>query len=261
MDNKSIKQRLETLLKIQSIDVNLDNIEKMRGDLPEEVRELEDEIVGFQTRVDKVADQIKEFESAINDKRNTILKAKTAKKKYEEQQLEVRNNREYEALTKEIELQDLDIQVNEKEIKEVDVLIKEKQDGIKDITKELTERKKNVRLKRKELVALTKETKIEENKLKKERESVVEEADKRLYKSYKRLRTNVRNGLAIVSIKRNACGGCFNLVPPQKQTEIKDYKKILTCEYCGRILGNVEEVEEIEAPKRIRSRRASRTTA
>lgn len=254
MNDKTIKAKLDILLQIQNIDLKLDEIDKARGDLPEEVRELEDEMIGFQTQIENFKSEIENIETNIAEKKNGIITAEAAKKKYEKQQLEVRNNREYEALIKEIELQDLEVQVNQKHIREYEAEIEQLQGDITDIESQLDTHKQKIQTKQQELVDLMEETKIEEAKLAQEREKAVAQADIRLYRSYSRLRTNSRNGLAIVNIRKGACGGCFNMVPPQQQAEIKTYKKILTCEYCGRILKDVLEPQEQSSPRRQTSR-------
>lgn len=254
MNNKTIKSKLDILLEIQNIDIKLDDINKVRGDLPEEVRELEDEMIGFQTQIENFKNEIETVEKNIADKKNGIIKAEAAKKKYEQQQLEVRNNREYEALIKEIELQDLEVKVNKKHIKEHEVEIEQLKIDISETEEQLDVHKQKVQTKQQELIELMEETKVEEAKLAQDREKTVAQADTRLYRSYSRLRNNSRNGLAIVNIRKGACGGCFNMVPPQRQAEIKTYKKILTCEYCGRILKDVLEVEEPTPSRRPSSR-------
>jgi predicted nucleic acid-binding Zn-ribbon protein len=239
---QTVSQRLELVLKLQSVDSKLDELRKLRGDLPEEIRDLEDELAGFETRLTKYRNEIEVFNNEINLKKQDIKEAEKNIKKYEEQQMNVRNNREYDAITKEIELQNLEIQVLEKKIREAQARIEFVNKDINSTQDLLSERKKDLDNKKAELNVLLDESEEEESKLKKDREKASKLIEERLLKSYERLRGNYLNGLAVVLVRRDACGGCFNTVPPQRQAEIREKKKIIVCEHCGRILADVESV-------------------
>jgi predicted nucleic acid-binding Zn-ribbon protein len=237
---QTVEQKLESVLKLQAIDSKIDDIKKVRGDLPEEVRDIEDEIMGFSTRLNKYNEEIKELEDTIASYRNAIKDAEKLIKKYEEQQQNVRNNREFDAIAKEIEYQQLEIQLCEKKIKEANYKIELKKKEIESTTQALETRKSDLDAKKAELQVIIAESEEELSKLLKEREIAAKKVEERLLISYNRLRNNFRNGLAVVMVKRDACGGCFNQVPPQRQAEIKEKKKIIVCEHCGRILAGVE---------------------
>ena len=251
----TVPQKLAALEKLQEIDSKLDEIKKIRGALPDEVRDLEDEIVGYQTRVDKYNNDLKDIEDNIAQKKKGIKDAETLIKKYEEQQMNVRNNREYDAITKEMELQALEIQINEKRIKEAYIKIETKKGEIETTKISIEERSKDLDSKQKELQTIITESESEEEKLLAGREKASKKVDARLFTSYEKIRTNARNGLAVVSVKRDACGGCFNIVPPQRQADIKERKKLIVCEHCGRIFADVEFVIVKEKPKRTTRRK------
>ena len=246
----TVSQKLDTLLKIQSLDSNLDEIVRMRGDLPEEIRDLEDELAGFETRIGKFDSDINNLNEEISNRKNAIKECEKLIKKYQDQQTNVRNNREYDAISKEIELQQLEMQLAEKKIKEAGIKIETRNGEISLIRASLDDRNKDLVNKKGELDLLVGESKEEESKILKEREKVQKTLDERLYVSYIRLRTNLKNGLAVVMVKRDACGGCFNTVPPQRQADIKEKKKIIVCEHCGRVLADVDSpvVEVVAAP-------------
>jgi uncharacterized protein len=254
MEN-TVAQKLELLKNLQEIDSKLDEIITIRGALPEEVNDLEDEIAGYQTRVDKFNREIEEQEQEIQRNKNGQVDSQKLIRKYEEQQMNVRNNREYDALTKEIELQSLEIQICEKRIKEAMQRIEEKKVEISDTMVLLEERNKDLASKQGELEFIISENQAEERSLQEEREKASKKIEDRLLKSYNKIRNNARNGLAVVSIQRSACGGCFNIVPPQRQAEVRERKKIIVCEHCGRILAGVEELvagEEDKKGKKVR---------
>ena len=257
MEN-TVAQKLESLQKLQSIDSEIDELKKVRGALPEEVMDLEDEIAGYNTRLDKQKAELAEIESGIESNKVAIKDAEKLIKKYGEQQMNVRNNREYDAITKEVELQQLEIQILEKRIKESYEKIETKNEEIQITQDKHDERAKDLDIKKEELENITKESEADEEKFAKSRAKAAKSVDDRLLMSYEKVRKNMRNGLAVVSVKRGACGGCFNIVPPQMQAEIREKKKIIVCEHCGRILADVEDeiVEEVK-PKR----RTKRTTA
>lgn len=256
MEN-TVAKKLDSLVKLQSIDSERDELIKVRGALPDEVMDLEDEIAGYQTRVDKQNQELADLEGNINSNKGAIKDAEKLIKKYEEQQMNVRNNREYDAITKEVELQQLEIQILEKRIKESYAKIDAKKEEIEQTKNTLSEREKDLDSKKQELQTITKESESDEEKLLKDREKAAKNVEERLLKSYDKVRNNMRNGLAVVPVRRGACGGCFNVVPPQQQAEIREKKKIIVCEHCGRILADVEDeiVEEVK-PKR----RTKRTT-
>lgn len=250
-----VEKKLEQLVKLQEVDSKIDGIKKVRGALPDEVRDLEDEIAGYETRAQKFSDEVASFEQAIIDKKAAIKNCETLIKKYEEQQMNVRNNREYDAITKEMELQALEIQVAEKKIKEAGISIEEKKEEIDAIKEKIKERNGDLKAKKDELDVLMKESEAEEAKLNKDREKARKGIEDRLLLAYDKLRKNARNGLAVVNVKRSACGGCFNVVPPQRQADIRDKKKLIVCEHCGRILSGVEDEIVVEKPKAKRTTR------
>ena len=232
----SIEEKLKALNNLQAVDSQIDRIKTLRGELPLEVQDLEDEIVGLQTRLDKFEEESKEFEKAVVGKKAEIKQAETQIKKYTEQQNSVRNNREFDALSKEIEFQQLEIQLCEKRIREFTAQVSEKKEEIEKARGILEERKKDLDLKVSELKEITEETQKEEDALKDKSIDLEKVIDPRLLSAYTRIRKNARNGLAVVGVERDACGGCFNKIPPQRQLEIKSRKKIIVCEYCGRII-------------------------
>lgn len=256
MEN-TVAKKLENLVKLQSIDSERDELIKIRGALPDEVMDLEDEIAGYQTRLDKQNQELAELDENISNNRVAIKDAEKLIKKYEEQQMNVRNNREYDAISKEVELQQLEIQILEKRIKEAYAKIEVKKEERAQTEETMSERNKDLDSKKTELSTITQESEADEDKLLKEREKAAKQVEDRLLKSYDKVRKNMRNGLAVVSVRRGACGGCFNVVPPQTQAEIREKKKIIVCEHCGRILADVEDeiVEEVK-PKRRTKRTA-----
>jgi predicted nucleic acid-binding Zn-ribbon protein len=251
----TVPQKLDALIKIQTIDSKIDSIAKVRGALPDEVKDLEDELAGYQTRIDKYNEDQKDLEVEISDKKNAIKESLKMIEKYEGQQNNVRNNREFDALSKEIELQSLEIQISEKRIKEAEDKIVYKKEEIEETLGIKDERGKDLESKQKELSVLTSESEEEEKKLLKDRDKAVKQLEERLYLSYNKIRNNARNGLAVVSVKRGACGGCFAVVPPQRQVEIKDRKKLIVCENCGRILADVDVSSVVEETKPKRTTR------
>jgi len=247
MNNTTVAQKLEALMKLQQIDSKLDEIEKIKGDLPEEVRDLEDSIGQLETRIKRFNDDINNLEKNINDRKEGIKHAEQLIKKYEAQLMDVKNNREYDAITKEIESQKLDIELYNKKIKEDRFQIEHKKSQADELVAQVEDRRKDLEIKQKELESILEENQVEADKLFKDREKRAKQIDERLYLSYSRIRKNSSNGLAVVAVIRNACGGCFNMVPPQRQADIKEKKKLIVCEHCGRILADVVDV--IEEPK------------
>ena len=254
----TVAQKLEAVLNLQKIDSRLDAIVKIRGALPEEVQDLEDEIIGYETRLQKFNVEINSLDEDIKKFKENIKESEKLIKKYQEQQMNVRNNREYDAITKELELQDLEIQVSKKKITEAQVRIEDKNKDIDELSSILVERKKDLTTKQEELKTIIGESESDENKLVTDREKASKKIEDRLLKSYNKIRDNAKNGLAVVKVKREACGGCFNIVPPQRQADIREKKKLIVCEHCGRILAGVEdEIEEDTAPKKKRSKAAN----
>jgi predicted nucleic acid-binding Zn-ribbon protein len=242
----TVAQKLESLLKLQQIDNKLDEIYKVRGDLPYEVRDLEDEVVQLETRLKKYNDEVANLDAATSDKRNSIKNAELLIKKYEAQLEEVKNNREYDAITKEIESQKLDIDLFNKKIKEERIKAENAKKQAEDTVLLIEDKKKELQIKQKELDSIMEETRVEEEKLLKDREKRGKQVEERLFLSYTKIRANSTNGLAVVLVQRGACGGCFNMVPPQRQADIKEKKKLIVCEHCGRILADVEDIPVAE---------------
>ncbi len=250
----TVAQKLEALLNLQKIDSKLDSIFKVRGALPEEVQDLEDEIAGYETRLQKFHTDTVALEDDIKRFKDNIKESEKLIKKYQEQQMNVRNNREYDAITKELELQDLEIQVSKKKIGEAQAKIEFKNNEVTELQEILKERLKDLNNKKDELGNIVSESENDESKLKTEREKATKKIEERLIKSYSKIRTNAKNGLAVVMVKRGACGGCFNIVPPQRQADIREKKKIIVCEHCGRVFAGVEDEIEEEGLKKKRSR-------
>ncbi|NLO52027.1 MAG: hypothetical protein GX103_12820 [Bacteroidales bacterium] len=232
----SIEEKLITLYRLQQIDSQIDKIRIIRGELPLEVQDLEDEIEGLQTRIEKFQEEVKSTEKLVTEKKHAIQESTSLIKKYEEQQMNVRNNREYDSLSKEIEFQNLEIQLAEKRIKEFNTTLELKNAQIKESKSLLKERESDLRVKNSELKDIVQETEKEEQALLNKSQALKKNFDERLVVAYNRIRKNARNGLAVVPIERDACGGCFNKIPPQHHLDIRMHKKIIVCEYCGRIL-------------------------
>ncbi|MFL0681804.1 hypothetical protein CLV31_109100 [Algoriphagus aquaeductus] len=245
----TVAQKLEAIYNLQLIDSRLDAIIKVRGALPEEVQDLEDEIAGYETRLEKFKRDIEVFEEDIKRYKENIKESEKLIKKYQDQQMNVRNNREYDAITKELELQDLEIQVSKKKIAETGVKIDAKKADLEELNNLMKDRQKDLDLKKDELSTIVSESESEESKLQAEREKASKKVEERLIKSYSKIRTNAKNGLAVVMVKRGACGGCFNTVPPQRQADIREKKKLIVCEHCGRILAGVEDEVEDDTVK------------
>lgn len=232
----TVTEKLNALYDLQLVDTAIDKIKILRGELPLEVQDLEDEIEGLQTRVSKYDDDIANLDKSINGKNQEIANAQELTKKYAEQQNNVRNNREYDSLSKEIEFQTLEIELAEKRIREFTVQIDEKKLVIGESVEVLEGRKLDLENKKKELDDIISETKKEEEVMEKKSADLEAIIEDRLVSAYKKIRINARNGLAVVPVERDACGGCFNKIPPQRQLDIASRKKIIVCEYCGRIL-------------------------
>ena len=240
----SVEERLRALCSLQLVDSEIDKIKTLRGELPLEVQDLEDEIAGLETRLGNLREEVVALEKSVQKKNIEITEAEALIKKYEEQQKNVRNNREFDSLSKEIEFQNLEIELFNKKIREFNVQVDEKKKLISDSETILSERKSDLENKRSELDEIILDTQKEEETLLKKLAEVQAVIEERLLTAYKRIRSNARNGLAVVPVQRDACGGCFNQIPPQRQLDIKSRKKIIVCEYCGRILVDDEIIQE-----------------
>lgn len=240
----TVEDKLRALYDLQLIDSRIDEIRSVRGELPLEVEDLEDEVLGLKTRLDKLKTDLETVNFEIGAKKNLIEDSKVAMKKYAEQQKNVRNSREFNSLTKEVEFQELEIQLAEKNIKEFKAQIEHKKEVISDTKERLTERETHLKHKKGELDAILAETEKEEKALLKKSAEFEEQIEERLVKAYKRIRNNVKNGLAVVPIERGASGGSFFTIPPQVQVEIATRKKIITDEHSGRILVDPVLAEE-----------------
>lgn len=247
----TVEEKLRALYDLQLIDSRIDQIRNVRGELPLEVEDLEDEVAGLNKRIEKLDNELSLIEDQIKAKKIQIEDSKASIKKYSEQQKNVRNNREFNALSKEVEFQELEIQLAEKNIREFKAQIEQKNEVISTTKTRLGEREKHLKHKKSELDAILSETEKEEKALIKKSEDFEKEIDERLVKAYKRIRTNVRNGLAVVAIERGASGGSFFTIPPQVQVEIAGRKKIITDEHSGRIL--VDSVLATEEQQKMES--------
>ena len=254
----STEKKLEKLLKLQEIDSKIFEIKKVRGALPQEVQDLEDELIGYNTRLDKFKEDIDIKNKDIDDYKIKISEAKKLIKKYKDQQMNVRNNREYDAISKEIESQELDTKLFVKKSGENDQKIEGVKEEIKATKKIIKEKTQMLKSKKSDLDVLSSESQEEEKKLNSLKTNASKKIEPSLLLSYEKLVERQRNGLAVVRVSRSACGGCFNVVPPQRQAEVKEKKKIILCEYCGRILADV--IAEIikEKPKRRTKRKTAK---
>ena len=231
-----VEERLKTLYQLQTTLSGIDEKRALRGELPLEVQDLEDEIEGLSTRIEKIQNEINEYEQAVTMKKGEIETAKASVERYKSQLNEVKNNREYDTLSKEIEYQSLEIELCNKKIKEANFKIEEKKQELAQNQEVVDDRRQALDLKKSELDEIMEETRSEEEKLKAKVKDLEAKIEPRLLTSFKRIRKNARNGLGIVYVQRDACGGCFNKIPPQRQLDIKMHKKVIVCEYCGRIL-------------------------
>jgi predicted nucleic acid-binding Zn-ribbon protein len=232
----SIADKLDALFELQKIDSEIDKIRTVRGELPLEVQDLEDEVAGLQTRISNLEEEVAQLDTEVSDRKNASKDSETAIAKYKEQQNNVRNNREYESLSKEIEFQELEIKLHEKKTKEARFKIESKQEVLDEAKTQLDLRSSDLATKKSELDAIISETQVDEDKLLKSSDNAKKNIEERLLFAYDRLRTNAKNGLAVVPVNRDACGGCFNKIPAQRQLDIETKKKIIVCEHCGRIL-------------------------
>ncbi|HEX3385132.1 MAG TPA: C4-type zinc ribbon domain-containing protein [Mucilaginibacter sp.] len=243
---QTVEQKLKALYELQTIHTKIDKIRQVRGELPMEVADLEDDVEGLETRIQKIKNELDDLEDDIVTRKNLIRDAQANIKKYETQLNEVKNNREYDAITKEIEIQGLDIQVSEKKIKEFGYEITTKTQVFEKAQADLEGRRGDLDAKKAELGTITSETEKEENELLAEADAASKNIEERLLTAYSRLRGNAKNGLAVVTIQRDSCSGCFNQIPPQRQSDIRQRKKIIVCEHCGRILVDEQMAMEVE---------------
>jgi predicted nucleic acid-binding Zn-ribbon protein len=242
---QTVEQKLKALYELQTIHTKIDKIRQVRGELPMEVADLEDDVAGLETRIQKIKGELDDLEDDIVTRKNLIKDSQSNIKKYETQLNEVKNNREYDAISKEIEIQGLDIQVSEKKIREFGFEIVTKTQVYEKALGDLEARKADLDAKKAELGTITAETQKDENELTTQAEKAKAGIEERLLFAYNRLRGNAKNGLAVVTIQRDSCSGCFNQIPPQRQSDIRQRKKIIVCEHCGRIL--VDEQMAMEA--------------
>lgn len=240
----SMQEKIMALYELQKIDSKIDGINKVKGELPLEVQDLEDEMAGMKTRIEHINAEIEELNSLTKQRKREVDQAKIMIGNYKEQQNNVRNNREYDAISKEIEYQELEIELAEKRLKEYAGGIKAKKLQLEEAENQMKEREADLAAKKAELEGIEAETAplVEEYGV--QEAQAKEKIDERLLAAYERIRRNVRNGLAVVTVKRDACGGCFNRIPPQRQADIRQGKKIIVCEYCGRILVADPEAEQ-----------------
>jgi predicted nucleic acid-binding Zn-ribbon protein len=244
---QTVEQKLKSLYELQTIHTKIDKIRQVRGELPMEVSDLEDDVAGLETRIQKIKGELDDLEDDIVTRKNLIRDAQNNIKKYETQLNEVKNNREYDAISKEIEIQGLDIQVSEKKIREFGFEIVTKTQVYEKALADLEARKSDLDAKKAELGTITAETQKEENELTGLAEKATVNIEERLLIAYNRLRKNAKNGLAVVTIQRDSCSGCFNQIPPQRQSDIRQRKKIIVCEHCGRILVDEQMAMEAES--------------
>ena len=232
----TVEERLKALYELQTLLSEIDRIKTLRGELPLEVKDLEDSLIGLETRLENYKNDIKEFNTSVAAHKAGIQEAQALIEKYTEQQNNVRNNKEFDHLTKEIEYQGLEIEARDKKVRDLTKMINDRKEEVEELQQLLVDRKADFQEKRGELDEIIAETRQEEEKLREQVKTLEQDIEPRLLASFKRIRKNARNGLGIVYIQRDACGGCFNKIPPQRQMDIKLRKKVIVCEYCGRIM-------------------------
>ena len=261
----TVEEKLKTLYQLQAALSSIDEKRALRGELPLEVQDLEDEIEGLTTRVEKIKAEIADFQRAIAQKKGEIVEAEASVARYKNQLNDVKNNREYDTLSKEIEFQTLEIELCNKKIREANARIQDKQEELKAAEDLIGERNGDLEVKKAELEEIVAETRAEEDKLKEKVKDLESRIETRLLTSFKRIRKNARNGLGVVYVQRDACGGCFNKIPPQRQLDIKMHKKIIVCEYCGRIMIDPElagvKIDKVTGEEKKPRKRAIRKTA
>ena len=236
MADLTVEEKLKGLFELQTIDSKIDELEILKGELPMEVKDLEDEIAGLETRFRRINENVEDLEGEISRYNSNIQEANALIERYTKQSDNVKNNREYEALTKELEMQRLDIQLFEKKIREANVALDAKKETLSATEERLNGKKADLEAKRVELEAIQEKTAKEEEKLRKKSDRARKKIEDRLLKAYNKIRASYRNGLAVVTVERSSCGGCYNKVPPQLQLEISMRKKVIVCEHCGRVL-------------------------
>lgn len=258
----SVEEKLQALYQLQTMLTEIDKIKTLRGELPLEVQDLEDEIAGLNTRIEKDNADIAGLTKDVAENKNVIEVSKAAIAKYTEQQNNVSNNREFDSLNKEIEFKNLEVELAEKHIRDYSAAINARKEEIEHCQAMVAEKQQDLEIKKSELLEIIEENRQEEEVLREKSKALELTIEPRLLQSFKRIRSNTRNGLGIVYVQRESCGGCFNRIPPQRQLDIRMHKKIIVCEYCGRIMidpelaGVKEEVKTVETPKR-RTRKAA----
>ncbi|MCD8301502.1 MAG: C4-type zinc ribbon domain-containing protein [Prevotellaceae bacterium] len=251
----TVEEKLKHLYALQTMLSEIDKIKTLRGELPLEVQDLEDEIEGLTTRIEKIQTEIKNLKIEVAERKKTIQEDQANIARYEEQLKVVRNNREYDSLNKEIEFQQLDVELCEKKIREAEETLQHKKEEVAQCTTDIADRRADLEIKKGELDEIISETKAEEEKLRDRARATEANIDPRLLAAFKRIRKNSRNGLGVVYVQRDACGGCFNKIPPQRQLDIRMRKKIIVCEYCGRIMVDPELAGvEVNKPAEEKSR-------
>ena len=259
----SVEEKLQSLYQLQTMLTEIDKIKTLRGELPLEVQDLEDEIAGLTTRIEKASYDVVEMSKGVTENKSVIEVSKAAVAKYQEQQDHVSNNREFDSLNKEIEFKNLEIELAEKRIREFTSSINAKKEDIERNKALVEEKKQDLEIKKSELQEIIEENRQEEERLREQSKQLELTIEPRLLQSFKRIRNNTRNGLGIVYVQRESCGGCFNKIPPQRQLDIRMRKKIIVCEYCGRIMIDPElagvkvEVKQVEAAPKRRTRKAA----
>ena len=232
----SVEEKLIAVLSLQKIDSKIDEIQTLKGELPMEVKDLEDEIAGLQTRINNIDTEINTINAFVESKTEAKKESEALIKKYEKQQDNVKNNREFEAINKEMEMQELEVRLNEKHIKDATFDLRDRTNARLKTEEKIRNVEDSLAIKRAELEKITIDTDKEEKVLAEKSAEAKEKVDPRLLTAYERIRASYRNGLAVVPIMRDSCGGCFNVIPPQRQSEIRQHKKIIVCEHCGRVL-------------------------
>ena len=236
----SVEEKLVAVLSLQKIDSKIDEIQTLKGELPMEVKDLEDEIEGLQTRINNIDAEINTVNAFIDAKTEAKKEAQALIKKYEKQQDNVKNNREFEAINKEMEMQELEVRLNDKHIKDATFDLRDRTNIRIKTEEKIKDVEESLKIKRSELEKITVDTDKEEKILAVKSAEAKDKVDPRLLTAYERIRKSYRNGLAVVPIMRDSCGGCFNVIPPQRQSEIRQHKKIIVCEHCGRILVDID---------------------
>ncbi len=247
MAELTVEEKLRQMYELQLVDSQIDEIQILKGELPDEVQDLEDDIAGLELRMQKMENNIKELQAEANNHQSKIKEAEASILRYQAQLDNVKNSREFEALTKELEFQKLEIQLAEKRIRQAKIEIENKEETQKATEERLQKKRKELETKKAELAQIIEKTEQEEKELRKKSETARKKIEDRLIKAYDKIRSSYRNGLAVVTVERDSCGGCFNKIPPQLQLEIGMRKNIIACEHCGRILvdeGIVEEIKE-----------------